>query len=372
MKSLAPRVTVLMAVYNGERFLRPAIESILNQTFTDYELLIVDDASTDSTPAVIRSYQDPRIRVIHNERNVGARVSRNLGLQNARGEYVAVLDADDVAYPQRLVEQVVFLDAHPEIALLGSAYDSIDECGDRLQTLYQPTESLIIRWTLLFRNCIAHSTVMYRREAALQVGGYDPNPAEDFLLWGRMAAVYRLAQVDKVLAMYRLNAGQLTQLDSRSGVLRQYTVEVVRQNIRACTQEAVTLQIAACLHGSGGYVENTIMDQAYSVLWKCLRKVIVENTTSRKDRQRLFQVALTDLLRLARQSEAKRLKALEIAARYALLYTPAQLLSPRFLRFVFQIVLPARIRSTLARFLRRVRSSGWISRIRFIAAGLWG
>ena len=211
----SPRVTVLMAVYNGERFLRPAIESILNQTFTDFELLIVDDASTDSTPAIIRSYQDPRIRVIRNERNSGAGYSRNVGLRNARGEYIAVLDADDVAYPQRLAEQVAFLDAHADIVLLGGAQDLIDERGVRLKTMYFPTDPLIIRWTLLFRNCVQHSTVMYRRDAALQAGGYDPKlpSAEDFSLWGRLAAVYPLAQTSQVLAMYRSHPSGISRGD---------------------------------------------------------------------------------------------------------------------------------------------------------------
>src|SRR5258705_775698 len=114
----SPQVSVLLPVWNGERHLAAAIESVLGQSFTDFELLIVDDGSTDGSAALIRRYGDERIRLFENEKNLGVTRSLNLGLAQARGRYVARMDADDLSAPERLARQVAFLDSHPEVALV--------------------------------------------------------------------------------------------------------------------------------------------------------------------------------------------------------------------------------------------------------------
>jgi len=140
-----PRVTVTMMVYNAERYLRQAIDSVLNQTFTDFELLFLDDASTDRSLEIIQSYSDPRIRLIRNENNRGVAYSRSKALPLARGEYVAVLDADDVALPERLQVQVSYLDSHPDICLVGSSCQVIEEDGSVRFIYHEPTDLLTIR-----------------------------------------------------------------------------------------------------------------------------------------------------------------------------------------------------------------------------------
>ncbi len=129
-----PRVSVLMSVYNGERFLRDSVESILGQTFTDFEFLILDDGSTDSTCEILEEYanKDARIVLVRNDRNLGLTRSLNKGLRLVRGEYLARQDADDISLPKRLEMQVKFLDAHPEVGVVGSALEIIDENGNTI------------------------------------------------------------------------------------------------------------------------------------------------------------------------------------------------------------------------------------------------
>ena len=125
----APRVSVVMGAYNGERFLRPAIESILNQTFRDFELIVIDDCSTDATPRILREFKDDRMRVVRNERNLGIAKTLNKGIAIARGEYVALQDHDDLSQPDRFSKQVAFLETHPRVGMVGSRVNLIDESG---------------------------------------------------------------------------------------------------------------------------------------------------------------------------------------------------------------------------------------------------
>jgi glycosyltransferase involved in cell wall biosynthesis len=163
--SQQPKVSVLMPVWNAERYLAGAIESILTQTFANFELLIIDDGSTDRTPIVIRDYHDHRIRRIENEKNIGITKSLNLGLEQVRGEYVARMDADDISSPQRLARQVECLDANPQVALVTSRTSKVDARGARLDVIQTPVESEVLRRRLRIGNCIAHGSVMMRTDA---------------------------------------------------------------------------------------------------------------------------------------------------------------------------------------------------------------
>src|SRR3989344_927550 len=154
-----PSVSVLMSTYNGAVYLRQAINSILNQTFTDFEFIIVDDNSTDNSGEILRSYNDPRIRIIQNNKNIGLTKSLNKGLKEAQGKYIARMDADDVSLLDRLKEQYNFLEAHPTIALVGSWAESMDEYGIVTEIRKVPTDPETIRFELVLRNCFFHSSV---------------------------------------------------------------------------------------------------------------------------------------------------------------------------------------------------------------------
>jgi len=207
----SPRVTVLMPVYESAPYLREAIDSILGQTFSDFELLIMDNASTDDGPAIVASYQDPRIRYVRNEENLGLPASLNRGLKLAKGEFIARMDSDDRSVSDRLERQVSFLDKHSDIGICGGHIIKIMQ-GKRFLVKY-PLSHEDIRVSLLFNSSLAHPTVMIRR-SVLDEGrfSYSENigNSEDYELWTRITAQVQSANLDRVLLEYRCHDSQLS------------------------------------------------------------------------------------------------------------------------------------------------------------------
>jgi len=203
-----PRVSVLMSVWNGERYLRQAIDSILGQTFSDFEFIIVDDASTDSTEAIMQSYHDPRILLLKNEHRVGFVRSLNRGLLIGTGEYIARQDADDISLPERITKQVDYLDRHPEVGLLGTWTEAIDEQGAFIGEWRTPVTNGLIQWSLLFGTCLAHPSIMMRRSTVEKAGAYDErmSQSEDYELWCRMSSQTQVANLPEVLVQRRIHS----------------------------------------------------------------------------------------------------------------------------------------------------------------------
>ena len=210
--SMEPAVTVLLNVYNGERHLAESIDSILAQTFEDFELLVVDDGSTDATSEILAGYPDSRLRVIRNELNLGVTRSFNRGLAESRGRYVARQDADDVSAIERLERQTAFLDANPDVTLLASAYLRIREDGSVSGRRSVPTETLAVRWRLLFLNAFTNSSVMFRRDDVERLGGFREEfaYAHDYDLWSRLAFMGTVAALPDTLARYRDTPNSIT------------------------------------------------------------------------------------------------------------------------------------------------------------------
>jgi hypothetical protein len=203
--SHAPQVSVVLPVWNAERYLAGAIESVLAQSFADFELLVVDDGSTDGSAALIRRYRDRRIRRILNEKNLGVTRSLNLGLELARGRYVARMDADDLCAPERLERQVAFLDAHPEVALVATRARWIDAAGAQIGIIDTPADGETLRRRLRRNNWIVHGTVMMRAEAVRALGGYDESMerSQDYDLWLRISERHPVAALSEVLYTWR-------------------------------------------------------------------------------------------------------------------------------------------------------------------------
>ena len=244
-----PAVSIVMAAHDAAATIGAAIASCLAQTFTDFELLVIDDASHDDTAGIAASYDDPRVRLVRLPRNVGAGAARNEGLRAARGALVAILDADDVSYPARLERQVAYLDAHAECGLLGTAFDRIDAAGAVVGTAHIPTDDATLRWRLLTGNVIAHSSVVMRRDLALAAGGYPEGHrnGQDYALWVALMATTRLAQLPDVLIGYRDNPHGLTA--TRTGDHRRTIVETSRAALSAACGRSVSPEAAACLWG---------------------------------------------------------------------------------------------------------------------------
>jgi len=213
MNNNNPKVTVLMPVYNGQRYLRQAIESILGQTFTNFEYLIVDDGSVDASRDIVRSYRDSRIKLIENKKNLGVVKALNCGIALAEGDYIARQDADDISHPKRLEKQVAFLNSHPEIALLGTRVNSIDQHGRRSRPYGCCTVSseLAIRWQLMFDNPFVHSSVIMRTGIVRGAGGYNENflACEDYELFSRLAYSYKATNLQEALLDYRYHSGSV-------------------------------------------------------------------------------------------------------------------------------------------------------------------
>jgi len=212
LKKGGPKVTVLMSVYNGGKYLREAIDSILVQSFKDFEFLIIDDGSTDSSSDIIRSYTDPRIRLIKNEENIGLTHSLNKGLKLARGEYIARMDADDISLPERLEKQVHFLDEHMGVGLVSSSYIKINMAGEEIGFQKVAIENDEIKERLLQFNCFCHPSAVFRRECVERVGAYRETfeIAQDYDLWLRIAEEFEVANVEESLCKWRVCTDSIT------------------------------------------------------------------------------------------------------------------------------------------------------------------
>jgi glycosyltransferase involved in cell wall biosynthesis len=205
-----------MTVCNEEPFVAAAIESILNQTYRDFDFLIIDDASTDRSNAIAASYRDPRIRLVTNPTNLGFTRTLNRGLSMIASEYVARMDGDDVSYPARFEKQIAFLDAHRDVAVAGTQAHSIDVHGRRNRRVAwwhaewrRPTSDLAMEWYRMFDTPLVHSSVMFRRAA---VDAYDERYPlnQDAELWMRVARRHRIANLDEVLIGFRAHPKSMT------------------------------------------------------------------------------------------------------------------------------------------------------------------
>ncbi|MFC1896012.1 glycosyltransferase family 2 protein [Thermodesulfobacteriota bacterium] len=210
-----PKITVLMPVYNGETYLNEAIESVLRQTFTAFEFLIINDSSTDRSVKIIESYDESRIRLVHNETNLKLISTLNKGLELARGEYIARMDADDLMLPQRLEKQIQYLDANPQICVVGSWWENVDEHGKFLSCTRVPTEDYLCALMIFEKGegPVGHPCVMYRTEIVRHLR-YSPEyvDSEDTDLWFRVISLgHKIANIPEVLMLYRVHEEQICQ-----------------------------------------------------------------------------------------------------------------------------------------------------------------
>lgn len=222
----SPRVTVLMSVHNGGRWLRSAIDSVLNQTWRDFEFLVIDDASTDDSVAQIESFRDERMRLIRLPENIGLTRSLNIGLREARGELIARHDSDDLSAPERLAQQVAFLDANTDVALLGAQARLIDAEGHSRGTRDLPLEINSIRWLSLLDNPIIHTAAMFRTTVVRdELGGYNESFSccQDYDLWARVLERHSARNLADRLVSVREHCGSISatrQEEARAMVRR--------------------------------------------------------------------------------------------------------------------------------------------------------
>jgi len=225
-----PRIDVIMSVYNGEKYLREAIESILKQTYTNFKFIIVDDGSNDSSFDIIDSFADERIEVIRNERSEGLTKRLNKALRVAQGKYVARQDADDVSLPSRFESQVDFLEKHPEVDVLGTGIYLIDDEGNRIgERTTHPSPS---RQIFLERNEVFHGSAMIRRDALEAVGGYNElfKYSQDYDLWLRLAKERNIRNLQTPLYAFRMHRSSISIKKTREQLLFEMVARKTAKN----------------------------------------------------------------------------------------------------------------------------------------------
>ncbi|MCP9930389.1 glycosyltransferase family 2 protein [Cyanobium sp. AMD-g] len=262
MTSPSPRVSVVLPVYNGLPYLHAAISSILSQSFSDFELIVIDDGSVDGSASALEEFDDQRLRFLRQD-NQGLARTLNHGISLARGIYVARQDQDDLSHPDRLALQVAHMEAHQECVLVGSWAQimEVDRLVDRFHR--HPLDESTLRYQLLFNNPFVHSSVLLRRSAFEQVGGYTTDPArqppEDYELWSRLSRIGSVANLGRVLLVYREIPGSM----SRNGPspFRKRLITLCAENIAIAaglpSDDPSALAIAALTHG-----DTTVMSQS--------------------------------------------------------------------------------------------------------------
>ncbi len=208
-----PKISVIMALYNGEKYVKQAIESILHQTFQDFEILVVDDASTDESFKAVQAIHDERIVLLRNEVNSGPSYSRNRAIREAKGDFLAILDADDVAMPERLEMQYEYMQKHDDVDAVGAYIREVDSEGKPLRAVRFPISPDELKASFFFRCSIVHSAAFIRRSFFIANNlFYDDSytSSQDFEMWSRLIYVGKVATVGDYLVDYRISQGQIS------------------------------------------------------------------------------------------------------------------------------------------------------------------
>ena len=235
-----PLVSVILPVYNGEKFLKSAIDSILEQTYTNFELIIINDGSTDNSESIIRSYKDSRIKYVINDHNIKLIATLNKGIALAKGEYIARMDADDVSLPRRFEEQVNYLQSHQAIHGCGTWAQVVDNEGKATGRIKNIDTPDLLSCCTFFTCPLAHPSVMFRREVMLD-NLYDPNAvnAEDFELWHRLCQKgYKLTNIPRYLFQYRWHESNISKTQYEKGLMSR--TRVLKSDIEDLLDREIT------------------------------------------------------------------------------------------------------------------------------------
>lgn len=296
-----PLISVIFSVYNGAPYLKEAIESILNQTCTDFEFIIVDDGSTDETPKILDSFTDCRIVRLNNKKNIGLVQSLNKALSIAQGEFIARMDADDISLPERFEKQLDYLKKHPQVGVLGSAISQVDKRGRPISVLTPPINNKIILWEMFFSCPIFHATVMMRRSIVMMVGYYDVNfiHAEDIELWSRLFFKTKFANLSEVLYIRRLH--------NRSIISTQFTVQyqkgiIIRQRLlKSFLGHTVSDDIVSWFLRSNQFLNQYQRETILSLLLELYDKIVQIDSIISTQEKEFLQADLAYKIAMANQ-----------------------------------------------------------------------
>ena len=237
MKS--PIISVIMATYNDAKYISKTVESILNQSFTDFEFIIINDCSKDNTFEVLSRYNDKRIKIINNKKNLGLYKSLNIGFNNSSGDFIARIDADDIAFINRLQVQYDYLKCNPSIGLVGCNYYEINSKGDRISDLIKfHHEPIIINWRMCFENPVP-SPVLFKRSVYLTVGGFYERSkvGMDYDFFSKVAKIDKISNIQEPIMYWRVHASSISssqgefQLKNAKDVSRNYVNDILNKKL---------------------------------------------------------------------------------------------------------------------------------------------
>lgn len=256
-----PEISVVMPVWNGERHLREAVDSILNQTFRDFEFIILDDGSTDSTPAILQEYasRDSRIRIVRLDHQ-GIVVALNRGVAEAKAEWIARMDCDDIAHPERFERQWGAIRKQPETVLCHTQIKLIGEEKHLTKVPYLVRSHSLLKLRLCHQCPVSHPTVMFLKKAFDAAGGYLPEErhAEDYALWGRLIVQGRVIGISDALLQFRVHSGSVSKknLDTQIALSRKISMSHCMKFMRLTASEAERAQTALIQAGPAGKLQD--------------------------------------------------------------------------------------------------------------------
>lgn len=290
MKSHSIRISVIVPAYNVERYIAATLDSLLRQTLPDFEVIVIDDGSTDGTSQVVEGYDDPRILLVRHDKNKGLSAARNTGVQLARGHFIALLDADDLALPTRLAEQVAALENDPTLGMVGSHVGVLDAEGRPREIIWRrpvtPEEAAI---RMLFRNTF--SAVMTFRKSVIPSGGYRNLPmAEDYDFNMRVARHTKVMNIDKVLTQVRMRHEGLTH--SKPELMERCLRDVMREQIRDLDIEPTPHQLDLNRHVGALTMPNSLILLTEIETW--LMKLCDANTKIKRYPDTFFREILSE------------------------------------------------------------------------------
>ena len=297
-----PETTVLLCVFNGADHLNEAIDSVLQQSCKDFELLIIDDGSTDGTPDIVKSIRDQRVRFIRHDTNRGLICRLNEGLEEAAGRYIARMDADDVCHRERLDRQFQFLETHPEVGVLGTAVRIIDGNGHGRIVYQYPEDHEVIDWIMPFVCPLAHPTIMMRRDLIRSVGGYAAGAvhAEDYDLWERLLPRTRFANLPQPLLGLRKHDASVTV--RHATVHRDTTLAVSSRGVVRRLGRPVDIAVVAGLRRDNA-CRSSVVTEAAAVLIELYRSASTNSSIAHAVIRR--ETAITLALLAIRSSQVR-------------------------------------------------------------------
>jgi len=300
-----PKISVIMPLYNGGKYLRESIDSILNQTYADFELILINDGSSDDTESIILSYTDQRIVYIKNEQNLGLIKTLNKGLDNAKGEFIARMDQDDISRPERFEKQVAILEENPEIGLCGSWFTVLIDKQE--SKIVQHTEnSQTIKIQLLAHCVIGHPTVMLRKKALMNLR-YDTDyqAAEDYEFWTRLSRITNLYNIQESLLIYRYHDTNMSILEN--GSQSANSDKVIGNQLRYLGLEVNDLHIKFCKILFSGFFTKPFIEYEFRKLINFANILESKNKTKKfYDENELNRTVTQRLLKILNMTERKK------------------------------------------------------------------